>query len=366
MAKYPVEIGDDEGTADALNYLLSGPGGLGQNFAGFSSYAPAYLTGNFRIPFSQTATFKDVTGVNGEYTIIATDVSGIVIGQTVIGTDIGVGALVTNITGNTITLSIANTGDVDTTAEFIIVAKLYVPPIALSNAEQLDNRTIKYTFASVQPSAPFSLGNGFGGTSVQGITPSSYNSISLRNAGTPILQIGVVECTDSYVIVRTRDVITTSLGTYVSGGTIEYDVMDIYNSTDCDVRVTVTGGTDRVFVSGQLNQIISYEVDSGSADLNVYVAIRRYKGFINNNPVNPDYIFNPDDTIVEKKYEYIGLTGTGTLPLLETVFTSVVDMPQPAYYRYILEVYFETVLDPIFVTLDEMQVRSISAQVVKQ
>ena len=54
MAKYPVEIGDDEGTADALNYLLSGPAGLGQNFAGFSSYTPAYLTGNFRKPYSQS------------------------------------------------------------------------------------------------------------------------------------------------------------------------------------------------------------------------------------------------------------------------------------------------------------------------
>ena len=36
-AKYPVDIGDDEGIVDAVNYLLSGPSGLGQNFSGFSS-----------------------------------------------------------------------------------------------------------------------------------------------------------------------------------------------------------------------------------------------------------------------------------------------------------------------------------------
>ena len=302
-AKYPVDVGDDEGIVDAVNYLLSGPAGLGQNFAGFSSFQVAYLTGNFRIPFSQPDP-----------------------------------------------------------------ANLYVAPIALSNAEQLDDRTIKYTFASVQPSAPFSLGNGFGGTSVQGITPAGYNSADLKAAGTPILQIGVVECTDSYVIVRTRDPILTPLGTYVSGGTIEYGVMDQYNSTDCDVRVTVTGGTDRVFVSGQLDQLISYEVLSGTQDLSVYVAITRYKAFINDNPVNPDYIFNEATQIVEKQYDYLGLTGTGTLPLLETVFTSVVDQPAPAYYRYIVEVYFQSFTDPalIQITLDEMKVRSISAQVVKQ
>ena len=307
-AKYPVDIGDNEGIVDAVNYLLSGPAGLGQNFAGFSAYTilgdtPTYLTGNFRTPFSQ--------------------------------------------------IGLANT---------------YVAPISLSNAEQLDDRTIKYTFASAQPSPPFSLGNGFGGTSVQGITPSSYNSIDLRNAGTPILQIGVVECTTTYVIVRTRDPITTPLGTYVSGGTIEYGIMDQYNSTDCDVRVTVTGGTDRVFVSGQLDQLISYEVLSGPADMTVYVAITRYKAFTNNNPVNPDYIFNEATQIVEKAYEYTGLTGTGSLPLIETVFTGVLDEPDPAYYRYIVEVYFQTFTDPadIQVTSDILNLRSITAQVVKQ
>lgn len=51
-AKYPVEISDEEGIVDAVNYLLSGPSGLGQNFDGFSDYKPAYLTGTFRAPFT--------------------------------------------------------------------------------------------------------------------------------------------------------------------------------------------------------------------------------------------------------------------------------------------------------------------------
>ena len=31
-AKYPVDIGDEEGIVDAVNYLLSGPSGLDKTF----------------------------------------------------------------------------------------------------------------------------------------------------------------------------------------------------------------------------------------------------------------------------------------------------------------------------------------------
>lgn len=298
MSKFPIEAGDTEGVRDAVNYLLSGPGGLGQDFAGFSSYTPAYLTGNFRIPFSQTAP-----------------------------------------------------------------AELYVAPIALSNAQQLDDRTVKYTFASAQLAPPFSLGNGL---TASGITPNTYDSSELRDAGYSTTQIGVIECTTTYVIVRTINPITTPLGTYVSGGSITYSSMDTLNSTDCDVRVTVTGGTDRVFISGQLDEVVSYIVPDSTEDLTVYVDITRYKAFANNNPVNPDFIFDEPYTVTEKVYTFTGLTGTGTLPLTETVFTAVVDQPPPGYYRYILEVYFTSSGAGLQVTEDELILRSISAQVVKQ
>jgi len=314
MSQYPVESGDTQSLTEAVNYLLSGPGGLGQNFSGYSAYDPvdpadySYLTGNFRIPFSQ------------------------------------VGA-----------------------------AELYVAPISLSNAEQLDDRTIKYTFASAQPTPPFAVGNGL---SITGVTPSTYNSSDLSDAGYGIAQIGVIQCTTTYVIVRTVDYITTPLGTYVSGGAASYrtteNVVDsFYNSTDCDVRVTVNGGTDRVVLSGQVDQTISYEVLSGPADLTMWVALRRYRGEPNNNPVNPDYIFNldnPGGTVARKIYTFPGLSGTGTLPIQETVFTGVIDSPSPGYFRYILEVLFEFPDDgtDVQVTTDHLGLRSISAQVVKQ
>ena len=297
-AKYPVDIGDQEGIVDAVNYLLSGPAGLGQNFAGFSSYATRYLTGNFRIPFTQDNT-----------------------------------------------------------------AALFVDPIGLSNAEQIDDRTIKYTFTTPQASPPFVLGNGL---TITGVVPAGYNSDDLKNAGNSIAQIGVVACTTTYVIVRTVAAIDGSLGTYVSGGDISYNVIDTYNSTDANARVTVTGGQDRVFIAAQLDQLISYDA-TGTQDLNVYVAINRYVGGINDNPTNPDYVFELDETIVEKLYPYTGLTGTGTLPLIETVFVSLIDQPRPGYYWYILEIYFDTDgSGDMQITTDEFGVRSLSAQVVKQ
>ena len=54
MSQYPVEKGN--GVLEAVNYLLSGPAGLGQNFAGFSAYEPAYLTGTFRAPYAVATT----------------------------------------------------------------------------------------------------------------------------------------------------------------------------------------------------------------------------------------------------------------------------------------------------------------------
>lgn len=306
VAKYPVDVGDEEGIVDAVNYLLSGPAGLGQNFAGFSSYATAYLTGNFRIPFSQSGP-----------------------------------------------------------------ANLYVAPISISNAEQLDSRTIKYYFAGAPLAAPpFALGNGL---NINGITPSTYNSSDLSSIGASIFNIGVIECSDSYVIVRTRAPITTPLGAYVSGGSIDYRLTEnpnnsFYNSTDCNARVTVTGGSDRVFISGQLSQIINYDVLSGPADLTVWVSVNRYKGFSNNDPVNPDYLFDLDGTVARKIYTFPGLTGTGTLPEIETIFSTIVDEPAPAYYWYILEVLYEypdTGVN-IQVTSTEFGLRSLSAQVVKQ
>lgn len=284
MSKYPVEIGDDEGVADALNYLLSGPSGLGQNFAGYSSYQPAYLTGNYRIPFTQPTS-----------------------------------------------------------------ALLYVAPISCSSAIQLDDRTFQYNFSSPQPSAPFQKGNNISGN---GWSNGFYNG----NQGV----IGVVECNTVYVIFRTAGSYP-GIGDDYGGGTVYLDNIDVLTSTDCNARVIVTGGTDRVFISGQLDQTINF---TGSGDLTVKVQINRYLGQINTDPINPDYFFLFDATVAEKNYSYTALAGPDT-KLIETVFSTLIDQPKPDYYWYILEVTF-TPTGTLIVDSDNLGLRSLSAQVVKQ
>jgi len=306
-SKYPVDIGDQEGIVDAVNYLLSGPSGLGQNFAGFSSSVPAWLSGNFRTPF-----------------------------------------------------------DWDT------IRNLYVAPINLSTSEFLDSRTLKFTFAAPEVTAPFEPGNII---TITGVTiPSGVYDYN----GT-YSTIGVLSCTTTYCLVRLSSDETPTAS--ASGGNIRMNLNNRDNSTDCNARVTVTGGTDRVFISGQVDQAISYTVPSGTGELTIQVAVNRYRGFVNSDPVNPDYLFDIDGNVATKTYIRSGLTGTGTLDLLETIFSTLIDQPTrlnnpldpdyigpwPAYYWYILEIkWTSTGTDPVYVTSDYLELRSLSAQVVKQ
>jgi hypothetical protein len=286
MAKYPVEISDPEGIVDAVNTLLSGPSGLGQNFAGFSSYTPAYLTGNYRTPFTWPTT-----------------------------------------------------------------RTLYVAPITLATSEFVDSRTLKFTFASAQPSAPFEQGNP---VNVSGSSVSWYDGFYTN--------IGVISCTTTECLVRlSADYTAEPIGT---GGTIGLTVNDTDISTDCNARVTVTGGTDRVFISGQLEQSIDGVVTTaGSSVITITVSVNRYIGTLNDDPVNPDYLFNFDETIAQKTFQTTQ-SGPWTLSNLDAIFTSIIDNPAPNYYWYILEVnYSGTGVEVNNVLLG---LRSLSSQVVKQ
>lgn len=297
MSQYPVESSDQ--LFQAVNYLLSGPGGLGQNFQGFSSYAPGWLTGNFRQPYSESS-----------------------------------------------------------------VANLYVAPISLSTAEMLDGRTWKYTFTAPEAVPPFAPGQGI---TVSGVVDSNYD-------GT-FNPIGVAECTTTYVIARTDQ--TYAVLPPSTGGTVEYSNTVVAGTpgsvypigTDCNAKVLVNSGTDRVFISGQLLNTISYTATTAS-DLQYTVQISRYRGFINSDPVNPEYRFDFEETIAQRVYSggaLNGLTGTGTLAPIETIFTAILDQPPVGYYWYFLEVEFAvTNGGDLQVTESETAQRSFSSQVVKQ
>jgi len=294
MAKFPVEPGDDEGVIEAVNYLLSGPAGLGQSFSGFSNSDASYLTGNYRVPYSAT--------------------SGV---------------------------------------------KLSVPAIALSTAEMLDGSTYKYTFAAAEPTPPFKLGNDI---IVSGVADSFYDG--------NFLQIGVIECTTTYVVARFNQSFETVPPS--TGGTVERVSMGKYISTDCNAKVTVTSATDRVFISGQLNNIISVTATTNST-LFYQVQINRYKGFPNTDPTNPGFLFDLDGvnaTIAYRDYTFqidpTAPVNYPDLPETDTIFASVIDSPGPGYYWYIMEVYFTPGGGDVAPEFANTYYRGFTAQVVKQ
>ena len=369
MAKFPVEYSDQdsESIVDAVNYVLSGPSGLGQNFSGYNAYTTAYLTGNFRPPFTRPPVSTNALGGSGLTTIQVDDPTGIVSGLSVTGTGIGTGATVSTVSGTTVTLSVANSGPVSGTVNFYTTVpdNLYVAPIALSTAQWIDEYTRKFTFSSAQPTPPFLNGNSI---TVAGVTPAAYNE-TFKGPG-------VVECTTTYVVVKSLNSIANP-GAGTGGNAIYRNTIpaptgsnlpqqNTWIATDCASRVTVNSLTDRVFISAQLSNQISYTVTS-TADLQYTVAINRYLGFITNDPVNPDFRFSFDKTICEKVYTESGLTGSGAFNH-DTNFSTIIDTPGTGYYLYRIDVQFRIVNTggAAQVTQSEVDLRSLSVQVVKQ
>jgi hypothetical protein len=366
MSQYPILA--DSGQLEVLNYVASGPSGLGQNFQGYAAWSPGYINPNFRVPYVSVSWTRVCVGLVGENTVIVTpNASGIVVGMTVSGYGVTPGTTVTALgptsdTGTVITLSDVNLDDFDNDLLFnpAVIPQIYIPAIYLNNAELLDPYTWKFYFATTQPSPPYVLGTDI---TVYDVDPSDYNG--------DYAPIGVVQCTTEYVIAKTTNPYTAD--PYVSGGYIlvfnTSQQPKVYTlSTDCNEKITVTGGTDRVFISAQLNNIISYTATIAT-DLNYAVAINRYKGFPNNDIANPGYYFQFDKLISKRVYQYTGLNGTGVLDNVETVFGTLPDTGiAPGYYWYIMDVSFQRTNDPsdLQVTQSTLGLRSMSTQVVKE
>ena len=318
MAKFPVEIDDKEGIVDAINNLLSGPSGLGQNFAGFTStvqgyydtpsYDPpqaaiGYVTSNYRTPYTNSDP----------------------------------------------------------------LTKTYVEGIDLKTSEMLDAQTIKFTYLTTQAAPPFAVGNN---PSVRESSNDFYNGEYGRT--------GIVQSTTEFCIVR-----SPGDGTVHPAGDGGYIFLDGFGgaafvSTDANAKVTVNGAGDRVFLSGNMNNILDYTTFEDS-EFSVSFLINRYVGSPTSDPTNPDFVFGFDKTICVKTYAWKTPEGTGTLPPapggtsiqngvqpLEPVFTAIIDQPGPGFYWYIFEIELVVTSGETYITKATLFGRSLSVQVVKQ
>ena len=282
---------------DSVDYLMSGPAGLGQNFSGISSYTPAYLTGTFRAPY---------------------------------------------------------TVPIDT----VPPPQLEVLPISITNITVVDvdpvtgtSRHLQVDFAA-QASPPFTQGRT---VVIDNVNPSFYNDTYL---------FGVVTCTTSSVLLQSRRAYTWPA--YISGGDISDPFVGSEIDTDCIGTVTVTGPTDIVFVSAQLNALEVAFTTSTATEFDIRIAIERYRAFPTTFPNDPEFVYEFDGTVSEQTQSF-SEAASGTVSITPAIFTTVLDSPSFGLYRYYLAVYFENVSIGD-ATPDTMTVglRSLTAQVIKQ
>ncbi|CAB4127595.1 hypothetical protein UFOVP94_10 [uncultured Caudovirales phage] len=319
MSQYPVE--DSTGLYNAVNYLLAGPGGLGQNFSGFSDYQPAYVRGTFSQPFTISSTLTNTT---------------------------------------------TNLPPLWTAGPFNVTDAFPLNVNTATNTTQ--NFQIDF---DPQSSPPFLTGDV---VATYEINDDPYTgNYSYADPG-----FNVLSCTTSSVILQTNN--SYEYGAFVPGsGTIQkrntnYRTQTGYKyvSTDCNARVTVTGPTDKVFISAQAKMTFTYTCTDYS-EFDLVVAVNRYKP----NSTAPlaqgtDYGFNFDKTISQTTKHYTSNTGTFTIDAGDNIFTTVIDQPSFGYYWYILEISFNISANGDYYLGDAspgtflLGLRSLTAQVIKQ
>jgi hypothetical protein len=140
-----------------------------------------------------------------------------------------------------------------------------------------------------------------------------------------------------------------------------------FNATDCAASVIVNGSLDRVFISAQLDNTITYTATAAST-LEYIVALNRYAGTIPTTLSQGEIQYFYDSTVAVQSYQYTAPIGTLTLPVEETIFANVIDIPDNGYYLYRLDLIFKVVNDTgaVEVTKSTLGNRSLSVQVVKQ
>jgi len=305
MAQFPIEINDQAGLNEAVNYLLSGPAGLGQNFQGFSDYLPSYLRPAGKQghqPYDLPVTVGDPPTAQPLNPSIYLDI-----------------------------------------------------PINNITASPNPGQEIVLTFTVPLVTAPFEYGDyvDLAGVVAAGGDPNFYNDAYI-----------VFSCTTTTVTLFTAG--TYTWPAYTSGGSVGRNYMNYPNSTDCNARVTVTGPTDQVFVSAQLDLSYAYECFN-NISYDVVVRISRGKGFPDSTPGSNDYLFADFVTISEKTFTKTVTVGSGT-DSLEAIFTTVLDGPNLdfGYYWYILEVEFVALITDVTIGRATTGLRSLTAQVIKQ
>ena len=375
ISKYPIEISDGEGIVDAINYLLSGPAGLGQNFDGFSDYSPLVMRPTFARPFTLPATttldaswYLRLAATSAGPTpsnptqFITIGFAGYTdapfqFGDTLrltgfedSGLPYGVDAALDTPTGTKATLATTTTfGPLATTTvtgtgsgakvSVTLTAGASTPYTSGNTVTQVDifNVGTGYTVGDTIKI----LGSALGGTSPANDLTLTVNAVDAEFYNDSYF---VYSSTASTVTLYTQPVYNWPTVTVL--GKINRAFINTAISTDCSGQVVVNSITQRNFITAQVD--FTYTVDTGTApplpayytetDFDIVIQVNRYTVGRN---ANGNQVFSYQTTVSQKI-----LSETPTSPTFgeaSAVFTTVIDQ-QLNYgsYVYLLEIAFVT------------------------
>jgi hypothetical protein len=389
MAKFPVEQSDLEGQADAINNLLSGPSGLGQNFAGVSVSETGFLTGNYRIPF--TATVPQVVNVD-PIPLSSALMQGSTAAKFVFTTaqptpPFALGNAV-NITGvaNSFYDGTYTAGVAECTTAYVILRFNSPQPnpgpssggfasLSLAGGDVSTDGDARVTVNSatdrVFVSAQLTNTITYKSTSVSqlfyNVKVNRYKAFPAGNATNPdfLFSIDKTIAFRSYNYATLEPTASAVNGSLTLAGTKAVSTVT-YPVTYTPLVTTVTGSGVNLTVSITLfptgltpytiaNTVVT--VLGGGSGYAVGDTVKVLGTALGGaTPAN-------DLTMTVTSVT----TGTVTLSTVDTVFTNIIDVPTPGYYRYILEVEFVTAVGgDAQITQCELGYRSLSCQVVKE
>jgi len=449
MSQFPLDTSSN--LVEAVNYLLSGPTSSGQNFEGVSYVTPfdseTYFTGTQIAPQTEYGTYSWPAWSAIPIAQITATISNIV---PVIptGTDIVV-TLTTPVAnvgffvGRKISLASVNPSGFDGiyTLDSWTLSGTDVDTITLTAAASttwpayisggtVDGDGLLYYILSITPdsaltnklvieclvpfypnpglaglpddtNAPFSIGQVL---NLVGTNPADYEGqyklIDVSYDYTPVFADQFYTATITVLSWTTQ-----TWPAWVADGYVNWNYNWQPMPTDCNAIVTVTGPTDRVFVSSQSTNVFYWYATTPTQysplpDLpSINVKINRWKAVgkttLPNGPTNipydtsvptnqslpnararDGYLWQYDTTILSIPFDPQPVTAVGAhlIDLGLNIFVNIIDSPSIGYYWYILEFQPEGtvagLLDPLVdaypLTVKTSGLRSFTAQVIKQ
>jgi len=364
MSQYPVLT--SQGIKEGVNYLLSGPQGLGQNFDGFSSSTVTFLINSVNQPHTTTTYNTSGFGYLGNnYFTVGSNAN---ITTTMLASGVGIpnNSTVSTVSGNTITISNnLYTNLNNSNVSFTQIASLNTI-VALANTVTTDGYTFHSTFTSTLSSIPYIVGTG---VEILNFTTANYNA-----------SYTVIGCTTSNATLKSSAYITPAGN--IAGGNLElittsyFSATPYYISTDCVGNATTTGNTDRVFLSGEIDYVANMTYVNGPDwTCGVTSAINRYKKIIkpNGNSANnlqQTYTYVFDSTIATNIHIFTVNSGNTSFSYNDN-FVSYIDSPGIGTYQYRIDLSFNTYTQNVSYTAPYIQScelidRSLTSQVVKQ